>query len=42
VHGKVPEQGEVIRFKDYTFEIMEMDGQKMEKIRLTLPVLINS
>ncbi len=42
VHGKVPEQGEVIRFKNYTFEIMEMDGQKMEKIRLSLPVLVNS
>jgi CBS domain containing-hemolysin-like protein len=42
IHGKVPEVGNVIRFKDYTFEVMEMDGQKMEKIRLTLPSLVNT
>ena len=41
-HGKVPERGDVIRFKDFTFEVMEMDGKKMEKIRLTLPTLVNS
>ena len=41
IHGKVPEKGDVIRFKEFTFEVMEMDGQKMEKIRLTLPALIN-
>jgi putative hemolysin len=42
IHGKVPEKGDVIRFKDFTFEVMEMDGQKMEKIRLTLPSLVNT
>lgn len=42
VHGKVPEKGDVIRFKDYSFEIMEMDGQKMEKIRMSTPSLVNS
>ena len=42
IHGKVPEKGDVIRFKDYTFEVMEMDGQKMQKVRLTLPTLVNS
>lgn len=42
IHGKVPETGDIIRFKEYTFEVMEMDGQKMEKIRLTLPSLVNS
>ncbi|MDQ3001003.1 MAG: hemolysin family protein [Fibrobacterota bacterium] len=42
IHGKVPDKGDVIRFKDITFEVMEMDGQKMEKIRLTLPSLVNT
>jgi CBS domain containing-hemolysin-like protein len=42
VYGKVPEKGDIIRFKDYTFEVMEMDGQKMQKVRLTLPTLVNS
>ena len=39
IHGKVPEKGDTIRFKEFTFEIMEMEGQKMEKIRLTMPSL---
>jgi CBS domain containing-hemolysin-like protein len=42
IHGKVPEKGDVIRFKDYSCEVMEMDGQKMQKIRLTLPSLVNT
>ncbi|MEO7425281.1 MAG: transporter associated domain-containing protein, partial [Fibrobacteria bacterium] len=42
VHGKVPEQGDVIRFKDYSFEVLEVDGQKMQNIRLTLPSLVNT
>jgi len=42
IHGKVPEKGDIIRFKDCTFEVMEMDGQKMQKVRLTLPTLVNS
>ena len=42
VHGKVPEKGDIIRFKDCTFEVMEMDGQKMQKVRLTLPTLVNT
>ncbi len=42
VHGKVPEKGDTIRFKDYTFEVMEMEGQKMEKVRMTLPTLVKA
>jgi putative hemolysin len=42
VHGKVPEKGDVIRFKDFIFEILEMDGQKMQKVRMTLPTLVNT
>lgn len=42
VHGKVPEKGDVIRFKEFTFEVMEMDGQKMERIRLNAPSLVNT
>jgi putative hemolysin len=42
VHGKVPEQGDLIRFKEISFEVLEMEGQKMQKIRLTLPSLVNS
>lgn len=42
VHGKVPEKGDVIRFKDYSFEVMEMDGQKMEKIKMSTPSLVNT
>ncbi len=38
IHGKVPEIGDLIRYKDYSFEIIEMDGQKLELIRL----LVNS
>jgi CBS domain containing-hemolysin-like protein len=42
IHGKVPEKGDVIRFKELTFEVMEMEGQKMEKVRLTLPTLVKA
>jgi Mg2+/Co2+ transporter CorC len=42
VHGKVPEKGDVIRFRDFSFEVMEMDGQKMEKVRMRTPILVNS
>lgn len=42
IHGKVPETGDVIRYKDFTFEVLEMDGQKMQKIRMTLPTLVNT
>ncbi len=35
VHGKMPELGDRIPFKEFYFEILEMDGQKMEKIRLS-------
>jgi putative hemolysin len=41
VHGKVPEHGDIIRFKNFSFEIMEMDGQKMEKVRLTVSGMVN-
>jgi CBS domain containing-hemolysin-like protein len=42
IHGKVPEKGDVIRFKEFTFEVLEMDGQKMQKIKLLLPSLVNT
>ncbi len=42
LHGKVPEKGDVVRYKEITFEIIEMDGQKMEKIRMTVNTLVNS
>jgi CBS domain containing-hemolysin-like protein len=42
IHGKMPEQGDIIRFKELTFEVMEMEGQKMETIRLTLPSLVKA
>ncbi len=41
IHGQVPERGDVIKYKDYIFEVMEMDGKKMEKVRLTLPSLVD-
>ncbi len=37
IHGKVPEKGELIRFKDFSFQVLEMDGKKMEKIQMSLP-----
>jgi len=42
IHGKVPEKGDFIRFKELTFEVMEMEGQKMQKVRLTLPTLVKA
>jgi len=42
IHGKVPDQGDIIRHKEITFEVMEIEGRKMEKIRMTLPTLVNS
>jgi CBS domain containing-hemolysin-like protein len=42
VHGKVPDKGDVIRYKDYTFEVLEMDGQKMETVRLLLPSMVST
>ncbi len=34
VHGRVPRQGDVIRYKGLAFEILEMDGNKIERVRL--------
>ncbi len=44
IHGKVPEIGDLIRYRDYSFEIIEMDGQKLELIRLLVnsPVTLKS
>jgi CBS domain containing-hemolysin-like protein len=42
VNGKVPQKGDVVRFNDYSFEILEIDGNKLEKIRLEIPSPVNS
>ncbi len=34
VHGRIPHKGDVIRHKGLAFEVVEMDGNKIEKIRL--------
>jgi putative hemolysin len=36
VHGRVPASGDVIRYENLLFEILEMDGNKIESVRLTL------
>ncbi len=42
VHGRVPQKGDVIRYKDLTFEIVEMDGNKIERIRLQIHALADA
>ena len=37
VHGRVPRKGDVVRYKGLSFEIVEMDGNKIERIRMTVP-----
>jgi putative hemolysin len=34
VHGRVPRKGDVVRYKGLAFEILEMDGNKIERVRL--------
>jgi len=34
VHGRVPHTHDVIRYKDLSFEIVEMDGNKIEGVKL--------
>jgi CBS domain containing-hemolysin-like protein len=34
VHGRVPQQGDVVRHKEFSFEITEMDGNKIERVKL--------
>jgi putative hemolysin len=36
VHGRVPAQGDVVRHQNLTFEILEMDGNKIERVRMTV------
>ncbi len=36
VHGRVPAAGDVIRHKNLSFEILEMDGNKIEGVRMTV------
>ena len=33
-HGRIPDKGDVIRHKGHLFEIVEMDGNKIKRIRL--------
>ncbi len=39
VHGRVPRKGDVVLHKDLAFEIVEMDGNKIERIKLKVNVL---
>lgn len=34
VHGRVPDKGDIIRHRDHRFEVVEMTGQRMDRIRL--------
>jgi putative hemolysin len=36
VHGRVPAQGDRVRFENLDFEILEMEGNKIEGVRLTV------
>lgn len=36
IHGRVPGKGDVISYKGLTFEIVEIDGNKIERIRLSM------
>ncbi len=36
VHGRVPTEGDVISARNLTFEILEMDGNKIEGVRMTV------
>jgi putative hemolysin len=36
VHGRVPAPGDVVRHENLAFEILEMDGNKIEGVRLTI------
>jgi CBS domain containing-hemolysin-like protein len=36
VHGRVPALGDVVRHENLAFEILEMDGNKIEGVRLTV------
>lgn len=36
VHGRVPAQGDVVTHDNITFEILEMDGNKIERVRMTV------
>jgi len=42
LHGRIPHKGDVIRHKGLAFEIVEMDGNKIEKIRLVLKTVRES
>jgi CBS domain containing-hemolysin-like protein len=41
VHGRVPRKGDLVRHKGMLFEIVEMEGNKIERIRLRTPALAN-
>jgi putative hemolysin len=41
VHGKVPEQGDTIPYRHLTFEVLEMTGQKMDLVKLTVATLVD-
>jgi len=36
VHGRVPAHGDHIRHEEFDFEVLEMDGNKIESVRLTV------
>jgi putative hemolysin len=33
--GRMPRAGEQIRYKDLKFEVLELDGRKIDKIKIT-------
>jgi putative hemolysin len=36
VHGRVPAQGDIVRHENLSFEILEMDGNKIERVRMVI------
>lgn len=36
LHGRVPRKGDVLRYKGLAFEIVEMDANKIERVRLVI------
>lgn len=36
IHGRVPEKGDAIRHKNLLFEVLEINGAKMELVRMTV------
>jgi putative hemolysin len=35
--GKIPKEGEIVHWKNWTFEVMDMDGNRVDKVLIVLP-----